>query len=114
MIYWSVRAHVAALLVCHLPALTILRMCRSGDTGLLAYSLLGALFGVVPTAAVVLRLGGRLRDLLSPEAMQFLILFAFAGAIFGLGYAWTHRQASAPAPRGFEPVVKLRAGDGNP
>jgi len=105
VVLWSFVAYFLLLPSVYLPCLLALRWWRNGCHPVILFPLVGGALGVLPTAAVVFRWGGQVRDLLSPEAKLFFVLFASAGAVLGLAYAWCHNRSEGGNRRGFAPVL---------
>lgn len=84
---WSVIGFLLATILVYWPALSFLRWVLGGYRPKLVFSVTAALLGIVPTALIVLLWGGRLRDLLSPEATLFYLMFAVVGGILGFAFS---------------------------
>ena len=95
ILVWSALGLFVALPIIYLPLLLGLRYLRGGYQPVAAFSLLGALAGVVPTALIVYVWSGNLRGLFSPEAGLLYILFGFSGVVIGTVLAWPERGTKA-------------------
>ncbi|MEM6552001.1 MAG: hypothetical protein AAF750_07725 [Planctomycetota bacterium] len=87
---WSAVALLLTVGFVCWPALSGLRWLLGGYRPVLAFIATGSLLGVVPTSWIIFSFGGRMRDLLSPEAVLFYIMFAAVGAV--LGFAFSFRR----------------------
>ena len=88
VLFWSFFAFLVAFPVAYLPILIVIRRFLGGYQPVLVFPMVAALIGVVPTAIIVMRFGGGIRGLFSPEASLFLIAFAVMGIVVGFGFAW--------------------------
>jgi len=112
LVIWSFVAYGVSVPVLLLPCLAALRSWRpsSGWTVCVA---LGALLGVIPTAAIIVYWGGGVRDFSSGGARLFYVVFGAAGATFGWIYVWCHKRYPPPSPRGFHPLIEVGDKNGN-
>ena len=78
--------------ILYIPGLLGLRFLAGGYEPLALFVVGAAVFGIVPTAAIVYLWSGDLRALASLEAGLFLALFAAVGAVLGAAYAWPLRE----------------------
>ena len=92
--FWSGTAFVVVAPILYLPVMMLVRRIVSGYGPLGWFPLAASALGVVPTALIVFLNGGRLKDLFSPEAVSFYLMFGVVGAVFGLAYAWNRNTAA--------------------
>jgi hypothetical protein len=80
---WSSIALALAVPLAYLPALEILRRAIGGTTPAVAFPIVGALLGIVPTTIICWFFSGGFAGLLSQTAFWFDVLFGVFGFIFG-------------------------------
>jgi hypothetical protein len=94
VLLWSGIATAIVVPVVYWPALTALARILNGYRPFFAFPLAAISLGVVPTLFIMLMVGGRPRDLVSPEASLFYCMFGVVGAILGFAFAWRRSSAA--------------------
>ena len=84
--------NAVALPILYIPGLLGLRFLAGGYEPLALFVVGAAVFGIVPTAAIVYLWSGDLRALASAEVGCFRHKFAAVGSVLGAVYAWPLRE----------------------
>ncbi|HEY9420355.1 MAG TPA: hypothetical protein VIW92_02990 [Thermoanaerobaculia bacterium] len=98
VLLWSAIAMAIVVPVVYWPTLTTLAHLLKGYRPFLAFPLAAVALGIVPTAFILLMLGGRPRDLASPEASLFYCMFGVVGIVLGLAFAFRRSAAAGQPP----------------
>jgi hypothetical protein len=89
--FWAVAlSSLIAFALCYwllyLPILRLVRLVLRHPRWDWVFPVVGMLIGVVPTALIARFHGGSFRQVLTPEAGLFLILFVTVGLVVGYGF----------------------------
>ena len=97
--WWSVALSSAVALgittpTLYWPVMGIIHRRRRGYRPIALFPITAVAIGIIPTALILWFWGGRLSDILSPEARAFYFMFGVIGIVVGIGYAVRREDAA--------------------
>lgn len=94
VLFWSAVATALVVPIVYWPALVALARLLKGYRPFWAFPITAVALGVVPTAFILLMVGGRPRDLASAEASLFYCMFGVVGIVLGSAFAFRRSPAA--------------------
>lgn len=91
VLFWSFLAVCVAAPAAYYPCLFGLRRVLKGTEPVVAFPIAAVFLGIIPVLLIIFYFGGRLRDLVSPEAFLFCCMFGAFGVFFGIGFVLIQR-----------------------